>query len=793
MRSRAFVALLALIAVVLPWSAAAPPTAVAAEGPTASCAGWLDPYVPPEAIRVARIVDGAVASVDALPFRDYVVRVLAADWPADAPPAALEAAAILVKQAAWYRALHAREGYATVAGACFDVRDDIDARLGEPSAVAPTHAAALDATWSVTLRLTSLAEPFFLPVVREGSAACDDRALSVHPVVSRLGAIACAGAGHDAAGILRRYLGPALAILDVAEIGGPTRYETAVAASRRAVPDGPAPVVFVATGRDYPDALAAGPAAGVLGGSLVLVPGTSIPASVGAELERLRPARIRVLGGPTVVSDPVVEALRAYSPDVARIAGATRYETAAAIAAEAFPGPVATLLVATGRNFPDALAGASAGARLGAPVLLVPGNAPPSGALAVRLSAELARLVPGRILVLGGEGAIDPGTHAWLARFAPQVERLAGPTRYETAAAITAAVYPTGQPRLFVATGDNFPDALAAAPLGGPLLLVPRNGAVPSAGVMAETRRLAPGQIVVLGTGMIVPDATVSLLAGAPTAPASGRLLGPYFGTQLPGSPLLDGAGIPITEDGGVARYNPVQVSQFGLAHHERWIRTGEDADRATFLRMADWLVAAQQPTGLWLYTFAFGPQPVPWWSSMAQGQAISLLARAWQATGEARYRDAASLAVPTMRRLQTANGVAQWDRGAYWLEEYMPPYSRHTLNGFIFSIEGLREWALATGDANAAAWAAEALRTASGWLGRFDTGSWSRYNLAPGTIASLKYHLVVVMQLRHLAFLTRDPVFAVTAARWAGYAERPPAGVNLGGDTTGGPVGAPQ
>jgi hypothetical protein len=201
---------------------------------------------------------------------------------------------------------------------------------------------------------------------------------------------------------------------------------------------------------------------------------------------------------------------------------------------------------------------------------------------------------------------------------------------------------------------------------------------------------------------------------------------------------------------------------------------------------MADWLVGAQKPDGLWHYTFAFGGQPIPWWSSMAQSQAVSLLLRAHQETGLTSYLDHAGLAIATMRRPHGQHGVAMWDGGRYWLEEYMPPYSRHTLNGFIFSIEGLREWQLATGDSQAGAWMIDALATLRASLARYDTGSWSTYNLAApagskpaGSLASLWYHVVHVMQLRHVASTWGDATAAASAARWAGYVVDPPAGVH--------------
>ena len=760
--------------------------ATVAPAPAPSCRGWADPFAPPPTIRVGHVDHGVVVSVTDLSFDAYVSRAVAARWPASAPPAALEAGAIVTRQAAWYLAMHGHEGYMLANGTCYDARDDaVDFALAPAPAVLAEHVAALAATASLTLRKTAFAEPFILPLVHEGTDdTCPAGPVSVHPIVPRRGVIACALAGLDARAILHRYLDPGLTIIDATEIGGPSRYDTAVAASRAAVPVGPAGAVFIATGLNYADALAGGPAAAKLGGSLLLVPGTFVPPSVAAELQRLEPAAIRVLGGPSVVSEGVLAALRSYCPNVARVSGPSRYETAIAVSRSAFGPGTGTVFVATGANFPDALAGASAAASIGAPVLLVPGITPPGGPFASGLAAELRRLAPATIHVLGSTAVVGAETFTWLKAFAPTVDRLAGATRYETAAAISRAIYPAGVERLIVATGDNFPDALAAAPLGGPLLLVPGSGAWPAAAVVAEARRLGAPRIVVLGANSVVPDLAVAALSGAEPPPPSGRILERYFCTALPGTPLLDGQGIPMTVYAGKAQYNPVQVSQFGLARFERWLWTGDDTDRETFLRMADWLVATQKPTGLWHYTFAYGGQPVPWWSGMAQGQAVSLLVRALQETGSAAYRDAAALAVPTMRRTIANAGAATFEGGRYWIQEYIPPYSRDTLNGFMFSIVGLDEWIAVSGDATAAGWRREALATLVGWLPRFDTGHWSYYNLSPspgstlsGQPSSIKYHVIHVVQLRHLAMATRDPVLRTFASRWATYAANPPSG----------------
>jgi len=97
------------------------------------------------------------------------------------------------------------------------------------------------------------------------------------------------------------------------------------------------PVVYVATGENFPDALGASAAAAVQGGPVLLVTKTSIPAETKAELGRLSPNVIYVAGGTAVVSDAVVDQLKAYAPTVTRVAGSNRYATAAKVSESAFP------------------------------------------------------------------------------------------------------------------------------------------------------------------------------------------------------------------------------------------------------------------------------------------------------------------------------------------------------------------------------------------------------------------------------------------------------------------------
>lgn len=287
---------------------------------------------------------------------------------------------------------------------------------------------------------------------------------------------------------------------------GADRYATAADASRATFEPG-VPRVLLATGQSFADALAAGPVAGRLGAPVLLVQPTQLPEATRAELARLDPGAVTVLGGPAAVSDDVLAQVRAaVDAPVERVAGPTRYATAARLsAAYVDPGP-AVAYVATGAGFADALTGGAAAAAEGGPLLLVTRDAVPT-----EVRDELLRLDPGRIVVLGGTAAVSDGVVAALDDLTDGgVTRRAGTDRYETAAAVVAAAFPGTEDTVVLATGEAFADALAggavAARRSGPLLIT-RTACVPEV-VLQEVERLDPATLIVLGgTAAVSPDA----------------------------------------------------------------------------------------------------------------------------------------------------------------------------------------------------------------------------------------------------------------------------------------------
>ncbi|WP_298751934.1 cell wall-binding repeat-containing protein [uncultured Serinicoccus sp.] len=292
-------------------------------------------------------------------------------------------------------------------------------------------------------------------------------------------------------------------------IAGADRYATSAAVAR-AWPAGVS-TAYIASGRDFPDALTAGARSGVRDAPLLITDPASLSSSTAQALARLQPGRIVVVGGSAAVSDTVVSQLAAYSSsgEVQRLGGADRYHVAATVAAH-YPPDVARVYLASGQDYPDALSGAALAARQGAPLLLTrPTSLPPV------VAEQLRRLSPGQVIVLGGDAAVSGATARAAGSFSDTggFTRVSGTDRYATAQAV-AQLYPAGTSRAYVTSGSAYPDALVAAARAGrqdaPLLLT-RETAVPGR-TAAALDRLTLSAIYVVGGSAVVSDRVLAEL-----------------------------------------------------------------------------------------------------------------------------------------------------------------------------------------------------------------------------------------------------------------------------------------
>jgi putative cell wall-binding protein len=162
------------------------------------------------------------------------------------------------------------------------------------------------------------------------------------------------------------------------------------------------------------------------------------------------------------------------SVTVTTYAGPTRYETSASIAEAKYPNGVTSghVILATGSNFPDALAANYLAGQLGAPILLTPSSASdPEFSTVTGALSKLLNTTAKNVTIVGGTSAVGADVMAALQGDGYTVNQIGGATRFDTAQLLDtqsgdkAGAGVTGNPTAILATGDNFPDALAGGPL----------------------------------------------------------------------------------------------------------------------------------------------------------------------------------------------------------------------------------------------------------------------------------------------------------------------------------------
>jgi len=256
--------------------------------------------------------------------------------------------------------------------------------------------------------------------------------------------------------------------VETERIAGSDRYATALAICSEHF--AAADTVVVATGEQFADALAASGLAGATDAPLLLTKRAYLPDAVLDEIERLGADKAYIVGGEAAVSSAVYDALDDAGLTVERLGGTDRYDTSRVIANEVQELMGAEYLgwafFARGDVFADALACAPFAYTAGIPVVLTKTSTVPGATLLAIDQADI-----GSGFVLGGTAAVSDSVKAQIdaaivSAGGFQTERWSGTNRYETAAEIAQRSVPRGWGSwsfVGLATGKNFPDALAGA------------------------------------------------------------------------------------------------------------------------------------------------------------------------------------------------------------------------------------------------------------------------------------------------------------------------------------------
>ena len=205
--------------------------------------------------------------------------------------------------------------------------------------------------------------------------------------------------------------------------------------------------------------------------------------------------------------------------EVVRISGTTRYETgykvADALKEELGVEKFDAVVVATGKNFADALAGSYLAVQKNAPIILTNGKDDNVASLHEYIAANVT--AGGKVYILGGEAAVPASVEAIDGY---DVVRLSGKSRYETNLAILAEAGIEGT-ELIVATGKTFADSLSASAAKLPILLVK-----PGAALSDEAKAIAEGMnkfYIIGGEGAVSADIAAELAAYGEVVRVSGK------------------------------------------------------------------------------------------------------------------------------------------------------------------------------------------------------------------------------------------------------------------------------
>jgi hypothetical protein len=269
----------------------------------------------------------------------------------------------------------------------------------------------------------------------------------------------------------------------ITSVGSTDVYQGAAAGSRASFPASTSPTVpglVVASSADWTDSLSAASLAAGTRGPVLLTSAHSLAASTTAEIKRLKPATVYVLGSASVVDDAVAAKIAALGPKVVRLSGADRYATASMAATTGVTlarnrgMTVDTAYLVTGADFPDAFAASPVVVKTGRPILCATATGLPKSTAAALQSLKIKNVV-----IVGSTTTIGANVESALLWRGLNIRRIAGADHYAVARALAAEGTTAGLSwkGAGVTSDARFADSLVGGVTQGfcnaPLLLTP--------------------------------------------------------------------------------------------------------------------------------------------------------------------------------------------------------------------------------------------------------------------------------------------------------------------------------
>ena len=138
--------------------------------------------------------------------------------------------------------------------------------------------------------------------------------------------------------------------------------------------------------------------------------------------------------------------------------------------------------------------------------------------------------------------------------------------------------------------------------------------------------------------------------------------------------------------------YNPTRIAAYGLANFNRYLLENKKESKEKFIKCANWFLSKK--SAKYEYLFNWGPLKSPWISCMSQGEAASVLVRAYILTKKISYLSHAEKSLEPFFYSIASGGVqSTLNDGSIFLEEYPSKWPSHVLNGFMYALIGLSDY----------------------------------------------------------------------------------------------------
>lgn len=232
-----------------------------------------------------------------------------------------------------------------------------------------------------------------------------------------------------------------------------------------------------------------------------------------------------------------------------------------------------------------------------------------------------------------------------------------------------------------------------------------------------------------------------------------------------------DDDGIPVKHYSSVGtHYNPTRVAAYGLAHYNRYLLTNTKDSKNFFFKCADWFLSNKQ--ALYYYNFDWHTLKAPWISCMSQGEAASILVRGYLVSSNKNYLEHAELSLePFFLSIKEGGVASTLSDGSLFLEEYPSKNPPHVLNGFLYALIGLYEFARVSGSVKHFDLFRTLVESLQQNISIWDIGKWSLYEDPKISVmenwCTPSYHNLQITQLLWLNEKTPSEYIGKMISHW--------------------------